>query len=119
MPMTQGGQRGGRKQGITSGMKALLTSGALTMVLWLWVMLATLERSSEETAEAAPEPLSVPPATMRLEPLPTLMPAPDLSREILMASSAARTQRSSSSLQLIQAPAPSRSKPAAVTRSSR
>jgi len=134
MPVPKGGQRGGRKQWNSGGMKALLTSGALAMILWLWVMLATPERSSEEMAEAAPEPHPAPPATLKLEPLPTLVPAPDLNRETGTVSSTAQGQRRSPSVpslrsiqapppppapRVIQVPAPSGSRPAAVTRSSR
>ncbi len=134
MPMPKGGQGGGRKPRDTSGVKALLTSGALALILWLWVMLAAPERSSEETAEAAPEPSSIPPATLRLGPLPTLVPVPDRALKSPTISSSASGQRGARpapSLRSIQAPppppaprvmqvpAPSGSRPAAVTRSSR
>lgn len=112
---------GGRPARSTGGLKALLTSGALAAILWLWVMFA------------APEPPVSPSIALQLEPLPTLVPAPDLSRKGVAASSGAPTRRGKSpapalrSVQappppaprVVQVPAPSSAKPAAVTRSSR
>ena len=124
---------GGRPARSTGGLKALLTSGALAAILWLWVMFAAPEPPAEEAAEAAPEPPVSPSIALQLEPLPTLVPAPDLSRKGVAASSGAPTRRGKSpapalrSVQappppaprVVQVPAPSSAKPAAVTRSSR
>ncbi len=118
-----------------SGMKAVLTSGALAALLGLWVMFAAPEQPAEETAEASPEPLPPTPA-LELEPLPTLVPAPDRNSSgtprAVRSSKAPPRQRVSSppALRSVQAPpppaprvlrvpAPSNSRPAAVTQSSR
>ncbi|HXF68732.1 MAG TPA: hypothetical protein VNK89_02900 [Thermoflexus sp.] len=114
----------------TGGIKALLTSGALAAILWLWVMLAGSEQSPEEGVETMPEPSTIS-MTLNLEPLPTLVPTPDGSRDATKTSAKAlrqpnpkpaptlRSVQAPPPPRVIQMPSPSGSKPAAVTRSSR
>lgn len=134
MPASRGTRPSGRKAPHTGGLKALLTSGALAAILWLWVVFAAPERSQGETAEAAPEPPPVPPIALRQMPLPTLVPPPTLESRARGNFPTPTTRRSVSSApglrsiqapppppapRVIQVPGPSGSKPAAVTRSSR
>lgn len=133
MATSRGNRPGGRKDPHIGGLKALLTSGALAAILWLWMVFAAPERPHEERAEAASEPPSVPPIALQQMPLPTLVPLPAPDRRAAGSFSAPATRRSAPSApklrsiqsppppapRVIQVPAPSGSKPAAVTRSSR
>ncbi|WP_376793481.1 hypothetical protein [Thermoflexus sp.] len=111
----------------TGGVKALLTSGALAAILWLWAMLAGSERPPEEKVEAALDPFPTSSATLKLEPLPTLVPTPDGRLEAAKAlrqpnpgpAPTLRSVQVPPPPRVIRVPPPSGSKPAAVTRSSR
>lgn len=125
--------RGKARSGSVDHVKALLTTGALAAILWLWVTLAGPEDPSGEATGGTPEPLASSPVLMQWDPLPTLVPTPQgglvrtapppsVKRKGASpppAGSGLRVVQSLPPPRVIQVPVPSNQRPAAVTRSSR